>query len=103
MTPSEYEALVTVEATFGRIQVHSKFRALARELGLPDDCSLPPAVHRRLPRWYVDPKATLDAAYESTRRRVLVREYVALGVTRPTIAADGRLRFGPGILAMSVA
>lgn len=103
MTESEYQATISVERAFGRIQVHQNFRALARDLGLPADCSLPIAVRSRLPRWYVDPKAAAEAAYETARRELLVREYVALGVTRPTTAADGRILLGPGILAMSVA
>lgn len=54
MTESEYQATIRAARVFGRIQVHQQFRALARELGLPDECSARPAtpVLPRQPRWY---------------------------------------------------
>jgi hypothetical protein len=103
MTESEYQATISAERTFGRIQVHQKFRALARELGLPNDCSLPTEVSRRLPRWYVDPKATIEAAYWRDRSAVRVSEYVAVGILRPGPFAKGGLVTGNGILAMNCA
>jgi hypothetical protein len=72
MTQDEYEATISAERTFGRIQVHQQFRALARELGLPADCSLPAEVNRRLPRWYVDPEAVRKERWEADKREMRI-------------------------------
>lgn len=73
MTESEFQATVSAERTFGRIQVHQQFRALARELGLPADCSLPADVRPRLPRWYVDPAAFRKERRQADARAMNVR------------------------------
>lgn len=67
MTETEYEAMIQAERAFGRIQVHQQFRALARDLGLPKDCSLPASVRQRLPRWYVDPEGFRAAGEQAAR------------------------------------
>lgn len=72
MTESEYQATISAERTFGRIQVHQRFRALARELGLPDDCSLPIYVRPWLPRWYVDPDAVRQERWQAYDRAMSV-------------------------------
>jgi hypothetical protein len=92
MTETEYEAVVEAERAFGRIQVHQQFRALARDLGLPKDCSLPANARQRFPRWYVDTSGVLEAGEQAAR--IQMRTELAYRFSMPTfVATPARLEY----------
>lgn len=83
MTESEYQATIRAERMFGQIQVHQKFRALARELGLPGECSLPTEVSRRLPRWYADPQGFAQESNLRALRTFQAEARIGLAIMPP--------------------